>query len=267
MGNIKFSVYFFGGYRRLASIIFAVIFLSALNSVSASNTKIPHAVHETFAQVNTGNTIALKNEIDVIENSVQASRDPIKESRQFLDAFINEMNHHYGLNLNLQEACRFVRGNLQRFDLPPKERDALVVALDLLEQDRSNALLTIQGHPEQCLQYIKIAKGVNIYWPWEWSWFGLNKQPSSHKRLHNLLDIAKAAVEVELPSSCYFGLCELFAGALLFLVPNPTVWGAGIAMMGDGTRRLADGVIQLGEERRLDPNFTPPDIAISPTRK
>lgn len=267
MGNTKFSVYFFSGYRRLASIIFVAIFLSGLSSANASNTKMQHALHEAFAQVNSGNTVELKHEIDRIENSVQASRNPIKESRQFLEAFINEMNNHYGLNLNLEEACRFVRRNLQLFNLPQKERDTLLVALDLLEKDRSNALLTIEGHPEQCLQYIKITKGVLIYWPWEWNWFGLNKQSSSHKREHNFLDIAKAAAEVELPSSCYFGLCELFAGALLFVIPNPTIWGAGIALMGDGTRRLAEGVIQLGEERRLDPNFTPPDIAISPARK
>ncbi len=70
-------------------------------------------------------------------------------------------------------------------------------------------------------------------------------------------------VAVELPGNCYFGACEAFAGALLCIIPHPAAWCIGTGLIVDGGRRVADGIIQLSEERRLDPNYQPPAFPFS----
>lgn len=65
-------------------------------------------------------------------------------------------------------------------------------------------------------------------------------------------------MDKELPGNCYLGGCELLAGALIVILPIPGAAWLGGVMIGDGFRRIADGVIQLSDERRADPNYVPP---------
>jgi hypothetical protein len=252
----------------MASIVFIAIFLNTFSPLDAKDNAIPNAIKSVFTKVETGNTSTLKNELDVIQNSIHTSKNPIAESRKFLHSFINEINVRYGLNLNLIEACRLVRENFHFLNLSPKEKDDLAITLDLLERDYSTVRLTVQGQPEQCLAFIQAARIAHLYWPWEWNWFGLNKQHSHHKnRFGNRDGEMYAETEIELPGNCYFGLCEGFAGALLCIIPHPITWAAGTTMIIDGGRRLVDGIIQLGDERRYNPNHAQPKISLSlPTR-
>ncbi len=65
-------------------------------------------------------------------------------------------------------------------------------------------------------------------------------------------------MEKDLPSNCYIGGCEMLAGALIFILPIPEAQWLGGIMVGDGVRRVVDGVQQLEDERRANPNFVPP---------
>ena len=66
--------------------------------------------------------------------------------------------------------------------------------------------------------------------------------------------------EGDLPSDCYMGIAEIMGGSLVGILALlwPPLWTVSGAMVLDGIRRVADGTVQLGEERRNNPNYTPP---------
>ncbi len=115
-----------------------------------------------------------------------------------------------------------------------------------------------------------IAAGIS--WPWEWNWFGLfknqNKAPFKKTTINynsHFQPLVYAKEEPELPANIYIGAVELLAGALCMIVGTviPPFYGAGGFLMGDGIRRIADGTVQLGEERRNDPNYVQPKFGQS----
>ena len=52
----------------------------------------------------------------------------------------------------------------------------------------------------------------------------------------------------ELPGNVYVGAVEIFAGALMCIIPHPLAWEIGGAMIIDGGRRVVDGYIQASDE-------------------
>jgi hypothetical protein len=60
----------------------------------------------------------LIKQFDQLEKAIDASADPLGESRAFLASFIEQMNIQYGLNLTIQDACALVRENLHALQLP-----------------------------------------------------------------------------------------------------------------------------------------------------
>ena len=70
--------------------------------------------------------------------------------------------------------------------------------------------------------------------------------------------MAASVAENDLPSNCYIGGVEIAGGILVSILATiwPPLWGISLTMIGDGARRLADGVEQIGEERRNNPNHT-----------
>ena len=67
-------------------------------------------------------------------------------------------------------------------------------------------------------------------------------------------------METDLPSNCYIGGIELFAAVLIAIVPVPGATALAGVVAGDGLRRVVDGVTQLGDERRANPNFVQPKL-------
>jgi hypothetical protein len=128
----------------LASLVFGVVFINAFSSLEAKDNVIPITISSVFTKVEAGNINTLKNELDVIENYIHSSNNPIAESRKFLHSFIKELNFRYGLNLNLIEACRLVSANLHLLKLSPKEKNDLIITLDILERDQSIVRLTVK---------------------------------------------------------------------------------------------------------------------------
>lgn len=135
-------------------------------------------------------------------------------------------------------------------EISEEVRELILATIELLESDSS-------------LKSSLIKTRASLSWPWEWNWFGLNKQ--RHKHTHEkdpvcLNQINLPKIENELPANIYAGGVELFAGALLCILTPvfPPAGYIGSTMILDGTRRVYDGVVQLGEERRADPNCIPP---------
>lgn len=93
----------------------------------------------------------------------------------------------------------------------------------------------------------------------------LSKNEKKHKHKHKhqqsnnpLCYVDSLLQEVELPGNCYVGGCELLVGTLLCILPISGSAAVGFVVMGDGIRRVVDGIVQLSDERRADPNFIPP---------
>ena len=64
-------------------------------------------------------------------------------------------------------------------------------------------------------------------------------------------------MEEELPADFYIGSAEVFAGVLVYILPIPRSSVLAAYMVGDGARRIADGLKQYSDERRSDPTFIP----------
>lgn len=111
--------------------------------------------------------------------------------------------------------------------------------------------------PSLEMNFDKTTEPHGLYWPTEWNWFGLNKKKKDKHQI-KVNQSNQPLIETELPGNCYIGGCELLAGALIFILPIPGSSLIGLSLMGDGTRRVIDGVVQLSDERRADPNYKPP---------
>jgi hypothetical protein len=90
---------------------------------------------------------------------------------------------------------------------------------------------------------------------WHWKWFGLNKKNNFHKKMSLS---ANQQEGIDLPSNVYIGAVELFASVLIFILPFPGAQAFAGVVAADGARRVFDGMQQLGDERRNDPNYISP---------
>jgi hypothetical protein len=115
-----------------------------------------------------------------------------------------------------------------------------------------------------------IATGIS--WPVNWNWFDFIKEQSknSFKKSETgsvwfFKSTACEVNEIELPADIYIGGALLLAGALCMIVGTVITpfYAAGTILLGDGATRVYNGVSQLGEERRNDPNYIKPDFGRS----
>ena len=209
------------------------------------------SVRSILAQVDNGNPDLLIDEFDSLEDFFTQVDNPLNEGRKFFQAYINQINTRFGLNLTIPDACHLVRTNLEVLQIPLEAQNALLAIIELLEGNSRPTQIQ-----KDRLEQLK--KMPALYWPWEWKWFRLNKKMHRHNRQYSLSKENSPLMDTELPANCYLGGCELLAGALAFLVPIPgAAWLGGI-MIGDGVRRVFDGIVQLSDERRADPNYVPP---------
>jgi len=184
---------------------------------------------------------------DQFEESLETSMTSLRESRKFLESFLDDINTKHGFNLTLLEACKLIQENVHVLQISSEQQDILLQTCKIIEPSLTNQTTH---------------KTNGLYWPNEWNWFGLNKKKHSNKSQKQCHTIAKSPslMETELPSNCYVGAIELFVGALIFILPIPGAQIAAITVMGDGGRRVIDGIIQLGEERRCNPDYVCPKL-------
>lgn len=241
MGNTLWSFFSLSCYRRLAKISFPLWILISIPCGLKSN--------ELLVNVENFDSNRVVEHFDALYESIHKSQDKIDESRKFLLSFINDINRRYNLSLTLQEACTLIEQNLYTLPLTADEKSSLLFSIDLLHL--SDKSLEMEGIAE--------SHRLHLYWPWEWNWFGLNKKP--HKEKCDYSKKSPGSVpQKELPANCYVGAVELFSGVLIFFLPFPGAQALATGAVADGLRRVFDGIIQLSEERRLDPNYRPPSF-------
>ena len=107
-----------GRYRRMAYLKIASVYLVCLFPLngmcldSSESSESKKLVRDILVQVDAPNSDALVEEFDKFEDILDGSSDPLAEGRTFLDAFLQEINDKYNLNLTIQDACKLVRENL-----------------------------------------------------------------------------------------------------------------------------------------------------------
>lgn len=172
---------------------------------------------------------------------IEASEDPYKESKDFIRAFLAEIELRYGISLTIPEACNLVRNNLHLLGIPEEAKEFLLSYIEFLEND----------------QEIFTEQSRGLYWPWEWNWFGLNKKnKNSSENTKEKIAGQQPVHGDEFSGSVYVGGAEILAGALtcvLGLVYTPAI-GLGGALMIDGIRRIADDLVEAEKTETFPAN-------------
>lgn len=254
-----------GRHQRMAYLKITSVYMVCslpLNGVCldiSESSESKKLVSEILLQVDAPNSDALVEKFDKLEEILNESSIPLTEGRNFLNSFLNEINAKYDLNLTIQDACKLVRENLHTLQLSEEFQRIILSTIALYESDLTPP--TNKEGFESSEAANKDLLKAHIYWTWEQNWFGLNKNHKNkiqHADKHTCHANPSNLMEKDLPSNCYIGGCEMLAGALIFILPIPGAQWLGGLMVGDGVRRVIDGVQQLGDEQRNDPNYIPP---------
>jgi hypothetical protein len=169
---------------------------------------------ETIARelLETTDEAQLKDQFDALEQSIKQSDDSMAAGRKFLESFLAQIKSQYGVSLTIPEACRLIKENLHMLEIPPETKEPLLNLIKTLSP-RSNLQLV-------AAQVIQTSSQTD---------------PNA-----------------DLPGNVYVGAIEVFAGALLCIIPSRITWRLGGAMIVDGSRRIVDGFIQAKDEERLN---------------
>ena len=239
-------------YRRLAALV-SVICIADFSPISAATLETQTRAANILNHVADANEVGLVEDFDNLNKMICSSNDPLVEGRAFMQNFINEVNAQYGLSLAISDACNLVRDNIHTLQFPEETQSIVLRAIELLE---SNSL-PAQDQNQTCKQSVE-SNGFMIKWPF-YLHGNIQKHKHKHKHVTSLLCyIDPIFPSDDLPANCYIGGCELLAGALLCILPFPGAAYCGTVLMGDGARRVIDGVQQLGDERRANPNYISP---------
>lgn len=241
-----------------------IIFYNCYNRGMASITLIATLVFSFFIQnalwadsediakeiLEIQDTDILKDRFDHIGQLIGESEDPIAESRKFIEAFLDQIRSKFGIRLSVSEACQLIKENFASLNLPPETQEALLMAIDILSPEKP---ITINRTAESK----GFGKLIQNGWDCLRGKKPLHKGTCKIKITPNKISTAKnIAPKDELPGNVYVGGMEMFAGALLCIIPHPWVVGVGLFMIGDGVRRVVDGNIQAADEKRLNVDYT-----------
>jgi len=154
--NVR-SVFNNSSYRRVASI--------ALTSACILCCIPQHAyclTNESIAKqlLETSDIDLLKDQLDVLELSMEKSDDAIAEGRQFIEAFLAQINSQYGISLSISQACQLVKENLPTLNLPTETKESLLIAIDLLSLREVTEISQLSNSPPNMFC------GVPLIW-WE----------------------------------------------------------------------------------------------------
>jgi hypothetical protein len=230
------DIFYDSSYWRMAAI--AVISSCMLCCIPQSASCHINA-SEPQEILNLGNSSPdyLATKFDNLEQSVNRSDNPLKESKKFLQSFLNEIESRHGINLTIQEACLLVKNNLHLIEISEESLEPLLITIDLLLEE------TVYSNGE----HKRLGMGNTIQKSWDYL-RGKHKK-SGHRR------VARLDPNVELPGNVYVGGVEMLSGVLVCLLPFPGAATLGVFMLGDGLRRVADGYIQANDEERLRRQF------------
>ena len=260
-------------YRRLASVATTSLCLLCCMPQPGFCIDLPcpnskEFVHLLLNHVADNNTDLLVERFDELEGALGVSSNPLKEGREFLQLFIEEINIKYGVNLTMQSACMLVRENLHVLQLSEEVKNIISTTIELFTSNPIQVDHSLPNEENQTLERMTDQlTSCSLSWPWEWNWLGLNKKHHKHGNLIQansilfpLLQAKPSAMEVEIPGEIAAGGAEMLAGALICVLGLvfPPAFGIGGALIIDGIRRGVNGALEMDKERHQDPNYTPP---------
>lgn len=224
--------------------------LSLVICVEANSPQSVQIVDEILVDLDNQNTKNIEYKFDLLANALSVSDDPLNEERQFLQSFVVEINSKYKTNLTIHDAYLLIRQYLPSLQIPEEIKRSILYSIENLESaSKCDSEIKSKFKTEML--------ATKIIWPWELYWLGLNKKDKKRNEpLHSLglpnLASTVSAPNPELPGNIYAGSAEILAGALLIIISEvcPPAGVAGWGLIGDGSRRVLDGVVEMSEERR-----------------
>jgi len=265
------ALFYVGLPRRISSVVASGLcvfcsFSQPAVCLSIDGVEPKKFVNEFIDHISEADSERLIKKFDELENAINSSENPCKESREFLQLFIEETNARYGSSLTIHDTCRIVRENFHILQLPVEAQRLILETIALFE---------IAPHPssEQIQHFEKVATSdvasLSIIGPWGGKWFGRNEK--KHKKpkqspppgfiaapsLHTAgTSFETSKTDKELPCSVYVGGTEALAGALVFVLGRvcPPAYGIGASLMMDGVRRVLDGLENMDQQDLPGPN-------------
>ena len=212
MEGMLFSIYWLSTRAWLVSLIIVVF--------------LPICVFSN-EQLDSQATSRLLTQFDELERSFQHSEDPFFEAYQFLKSLVEKINLEHGTSLNLVEAGKLIEIHIDEFQLPNEIKESLVRFIEFLGVvDRS----FLTGYSSSvCFIDLRL-----------WNWVNWYKK-------HALVDVA---VSQDPPDGVIFGLVEIFAGALLCVIPTSLTWTIGGGLILDGLTRAVGATFEEAANNR-----------------
>jgi hypothetical protein len=187
-----------------------------------------NAAQNLLSYAERSQTENVQQEIEELQDSILSSKDPVLESRKFLQSFIDEINIQYGMQLTMADACRLLRENLHLLQMPKESEGDFLAAIELFESEP----------PVTKWQSTQLE--AHIYPPWEWSFFGLNKKHSSKHKHPSMVASISHEPHLELPNRMAIGVALAAGGVLACLVPGGQ--GLGVWMITTGAVCTLEGL-------------------------
>ena len=239
MDNLMLAVCIFSSYRWLASIatlICTLCYFPNIGFCAADVVPSGCLVSDIFVQATNGDEGALVSKFDEIDQSLKTTDPLIQNGQELLQAFVDQVNLHYGLSLTLMDACQLIKEHAHLLQLSPEAEASILAAIDLLEKQND---LSQNSDPE-----------VSVCECWH--------RPFGHKKdKHKTQELGEYPGPIPpddgLPGNIPLGGCEMLCGALMCILPFPGCARIGVLLIGDGFRRVVDGNVQLQDERRNNP--------------
>ena len=124
----------------IAGISFFILCFSSQNCIAMDECKFQGVVENIIDCISDNDSDRLLEKFDNLEETIQSLTAPLKESRQFLQTFIEGINKKFGLQITINEACILIRRNLHTLNLPKEMELMILETADLFESDSKSVL-------------------------------------------------------------------------------------------------------------------------------
>ena len=110
-------------------------FLSSPQNIFAATPEHEAFAAKILARAQAQDLAGLFESVDEIKMLLDRADDPILEAREILTECVNQANTQYQTDFTLSEVFALVRQNIFIFNFPPEQRQAVLLAIDLIEAE------------------------------------------------------------------------------------------------------------------------------------
>ncbi len=169
---------------------------------------------------------------DRLEERIKQSDDTLLESYEFLKAFIKQVNSKYNLSLTMLDAANLVEKNIDQYNFSNETKISLLRLIEFIQSFESNIPLA--------------SSFANLLGPfeWVWNWIFDKQEKKSETEIQFIIAPVMQIGLTYNEDQIAIGLVEIFAGALLCVIPHPISYSVGSGLILDGSRRLFDGAAE-----------------------